>query len=92
MVCGANSELIRGTKGIVGTRGLNAALQPLMIIILIFAHYDDNHIISIKTIINIMIIITLYCLKLSIGFFLSFDNIDKKVKNLVKIDLSDKIR
>ena len=31
-------------------------------------------------------------LKLSIGFFLSFDNIDKKEKNLVKIDLSDKIR
>ena len=30
--------------------------------------------------------------KLSIGFFLSFDNIDNKVKNLVKIDLSDKIR
>ena len=25
-------------------------------------------------------------------FFLSFDNIDNKVKNLVKIDLSDKIR
>ena len=24
--------------------------------------------------------------------FLSFDNIDNKVKNLVKIDLSDKIR
>ena len=33
-----------------------------------------------------------YTLKLSIGFFLSFDNIDNKVKNLVKIDLSDKIR
>ena len=31
-------------------------------------------------------------LKLSIGFFLSFDNIDNKVKHLVKIDLSDKIR
>ena len=31
-------------------------------------------------------------IKLSIGFFLSFDNIDKKEKNLVKIDLSDKIR
>ena len=33
-----------------------------------------------------------FSLKLSIGFFLSFDNIDNKVKNLVKIDLSDKIR
>ena len=33
-----------------------------------------------------------WLLKLSIGFFLSFDNIDNKVKNLVKIDLSDKIR
>ena len=33
-----------------------------------------------------------YPVKLSIGFFLSFDNIDNKVKNLVKIDLSDKIR
>ena len=53
MVCGANSELIRRTKGIVGTRGLNAALQPLVIIILIM------FIISIKTIINIMIIIIL---------------------------------
>ena len=61
MVCGANSELIRGTKGIVGTRGLNAALQPLMIIILIFAHYDDNHIISIKTTSSIMIIFILFC-------------------------------
>ena len=30
--------------------------------------------------------------KLSIGFFLSFDNIDNKVKNQVKIDLSNKIR
>ena len=39
-----------------------------------------------------IVMICHYRLKLSIGFFLSFDNIDDKVKNLVKIDLSDKIR
>ena len=31
----ANSELIRRTKGIVGTRGLNAALQPLMMMMIV---------------------------------------------------------
>ena len=31
----ANSVLIRRTKGIVGTRGRNAAPQPLIIIIII---------------------------------------------------------
>ena len=32
------------------------------------------------------------CSKALNRIFLSFDNIDNKVKNLVKIDLSDKIR
>ena len=51
----ANSVLIRRTKGIVGTRGRNAAPQPLIIIIIKMKFIIINVISLIMIIINMII-------------------------------------